>query len=171
MISRASALKKLPEFDIEDADHHILPSEASVRPQNSQGSRSILIADSDPASLRLLSTIVEEAGFKAVTAQNGRDAHRILQSNANFAAGIFELVLPHVSGPDLVRNMMRDKRLKNMPVIMTTGTRSMRLSAESFAAGARALVPKPFTPTQLKVLLLTLANKSAAATSGPGMVS
>ena len=45
-----------------------------------------------------------------MTARDGREAYKILQSEANFTAAIFDVVMPHISGPELVRFMKTEKR-------------------------------------------------------------
>src|ERR1041385_8747048 len=54
----------------------------------------ILIADDDPAILRLISTILEKENFSVVHARDGREAYKILQSDANFTAAILDVVMP-----------------------------------------------------------------------------
>ena len=34
----------------------------------------------------------------------------MLQDNSNFTAAIFDVVMPHISGPELVRYMKTEKR-------------------------------------------------------------
>src|SRR6476620_4898184 len=58
----------------------------------------ILVADDDPAILRLISTILEKENFAVVNARDGREAYKILQSDPNFTAAILDVVMPHISG-------------------------------------------------------------------------
>ena len=132
-------------------------------PQPDQHSGTVLIADNDKDVLRQVGSIVEGLGFVAIAAPDGREAQRRLSSSTDFVAGIFELVLPHCSGPDLIRHMMRDENLKRVPVIIMTGTNSTRMCSESFNAGAKAFLPKPFRTSQLQALLMTIVGKRRAA--------
>ena len=125
----------------------------------------ILIVDADAANLRLVSSVIEEEGFNVVALRDGREARQFLRSNHDFLAAIFEVVIPHVSGPDLVRYMKREEHLRGIPVIMMTRASSARLSFESFAAGAAVLLPEPFTISQLKNLFHTLVDRSGAGSS------
>lgn len=132
-------------------------------PQHAPHRGTVLIADNDPNVLSEVAGIVEGLGFAAIAAPDGRKAQRRLSSSTDFVAGIFELVLPHCSGPDLVRHMMRDENLKSVPVIIMTGTNSAKMCSESFHAGARAFLPKPFRTSQLQALLMTIVGKRRAA--------
>ena len=73
--------------------------------KGSKASRRILVADDDPAILRLVTTVLEKDNYTVVTARDGREAYKHFQSDANFIAAIFDVVMPHITGPELVRYM------------------------------------------------------------------
>ncbi|HEY0078004.1 MAG TPA: response regulator [Pyrinomonadaceae bacterium] len=125
-------------------------------------SRRILVADDDPAILRLVTTIVEKEGYTVVTARDGREAYRLLQADSDFLAGIFDVVMPHIQGPELVRYMRTEKRLMRIPVMMMTAEQNPKLSSDSFAAGAVVFLPKPFTTSQLQIMLRMLVSKGGS---------
>lgn len=113
----------------------------------------ILVADDDPAILRLVSTIVEKEGYVVESARDGKEAYKLLQSSQTYSAAVFDVVMPYIQGTELVRYMQSEKRLMNIPVIMMTAEQNPRLSSDSFSAGAVAFLPKPFTTTQLQAML------------------
>jgi CheY-like chemotaxis protein len=120
----------------------------------------ILVADDDPAILRLIATILEKEGFDVVTARDGREAFKTLQADADFTAAVLDVVMPHISGPELVRHMRTEKRFMRIPVMMMTAEQDPKLSSDSFAAGAVVFLPKPFTTTQLQTMLRMLVSKA-----------
>jgi CheY-like chemotaxis protein len=121
--------------------------------------RRVLVADDDPAILRLVKTILEKENYTVVTARDGREAYKILQNDPNFTAGVFDVVMPHISGPELVRFMKTEKNLMRIPVMMMTAEQDPKLSSESFSAGAVVFLPKPFTTSQLQIMLQMLVGK------------
>ncbi len=134
----------------------------TVSPPNNASNKSsrILVADDDPAILRLITAIVEKEGYTVVPARDGREAYKLLQSDGDFTAGIFDVVMPHIQGPELVRFMKTEKRLMRIPVMMMTAEQNPKLSSDSFAAGAVVFLPKPFTTSQLQIMLRMLINKA-----------
>jgi len=130
--------------------------------ENESKALQILVADDDPEVLRAVKTVLELEGFVAVTAVDGKEAYMLLQSDGPFAAAIFDLVMPHIEGRDLVRYMRAERRLMKVPVIIMTTELSSRLSSESFSAGAVAFLPKPFTDQQLKTTLQMFVEAPAA---------
>jgi len=129
---------------------------------NADDNRRMLVADDDPAILRLIATILEKENFNVVTARDGREAYKILQGDPNFTAAILDVVMPHISGPELVRYMKSEDRLRRIPVMMMTAEQDPKLSSDSFSAGAIVFLPKPFTTAQLQIMLQMLIGKKTA---------
>lgn len=128
--------------------------------ENNAEQPQVLVADDDPAILRLVKTIVEKEGYTVVSARDGKEAYKLLQSGEKFIAAIFDVVMPYIQGTELVRYMQTEKKLMNIPVIMMTAEQNPRLSTESYSAGAVAFLPKPFTAVQLKTMLEVFIQKS-----------
>jgi len=124
--------------------------------------RRILVADDDPAILRLVTAILEKENYGVVAARDGREAYKILQGSTDFTAAIFDVVMPHISGPELVRYMKTEKRLMDIPVMMMTAEQDPKLSSDSFSAGAVVFLPKPFTTLQLHTMLQMLVGKGGS---------
>ena len=129
--------------------------------RNSKGR--ILVADDDPAILRLVTTILEKEGFPVVGVRDGREAYKALQNDVGFTAAVFDVVMPEISGPELVRYMRTEKRFMKIPVMMMTAEQDPKLPTDSFAAGAVVFLPKPFTTTQLQTMLRMLVAKAQQA--------
>ena len=113
----------------------------------------ILVVDDDPLTGQLLLGIGSREGYEVVSVADGRQAFRMLKSDAGFAAAVFNLTLPHLNGVDLVRYMKSEKRLMRIPVVIVAGDNGLKLIADSFAAGALAFLPKPFTTEKLALTL------------------
>ncbi len=125
-----------------------------------QSTNRILIADDDPVMRHLLTSIVRKEGYDTVVVDDGREAYRILQSDADFRAGIFDMKMPHLEGLDILRYMRTEKRLQRIPVMMISAERDLQLMAKSFVAGATVFLTKPFNNTQFQsTLRVLLANK------------
>ena len=124
-----------------------------------RASNRVLIADDDPVIRHLLSSIIQKEGYVVVEVSDGREAFRILESDANFKAAIFDLTMPHLEGPDLIRYMRTEKRLMRIPVILITAEQDIKILAKSFSAGATAFLPKPFTAEQMHNTLRMLLGK------------
>ena len=127
----------------------------------------VLIADDDPVMRKILSSIVNPEQCEAVQARDGREAFRVLKSDANFKGALFDLKMPGLTGLDLVSHMKTEKRLQRIPVMIITGETEMNVVSEIFRAGAVAYLPKPFSRDQvtraIRMLLHTSYKRVLAA--------
>jgi CheY-like chemotaxis protein len=123
----------------------------------------ILVADDDPVVRLIVASIVKNEGYTPVAVEDGREAYRVLQADADFGAAIFDMAMPHLKGMDVIRYMRTEKRLMRIPVMLVTSEREVSLMAESFAAGVAVFLPKPFTTEQLQLMLRMLIAKGEEA--------
>jgi CheY-like chemotaxis protein len=112
-------------------------------------------------TLRLVTVIAEAHGCEVISAVDGREAFRILQHDADFSAAIFDMMMPHLHGMDLIHYLKTDERLKRIPIGMITAEQDPKIWNESVAAGALVFLPKPFTPPQVQMMLRMLISKCA----------
>ena len=126
-----------------------------------QKARRILIADDDPVIRHMVTRFVELEGCQPVVATDGGEAYRLLQTDANFSGAIFDMVMPHLEGIDLMRFMRTEKRLMRIPVMMITSEKDLKLLANSFAAGVSIFLPKPFTTEQFQSTFRLLLNQQS----------
>jgi CheY-like chemotaxis protein len=75
---------------------------------------SVLCVDDSEDILLICRTVLESGGYQVLTAANGPEALRLLQSHSVDAA-VIDSVMPGMCGHDLAREI---KRVSNVPVIM-----------------------------------------------------
>jgi CheY-like chemotaxis protein len=124
--------------------------------------RRVLVADDDPMTLEIVKAIIEAQGYLVVSVKDGREAFRILQNDAQFSAAIFDMMMPHLDGLDLINYMKTDERLSGIPIGMITAEQDPKIWDDSVAAGARVFLPKPFSPPQIQMMLRMLVNKTGS---------
>ncbi|MDQ3917623.1 MAG: response regulator [Acidobacteriota bacterium] len=125
------------------------------------------MADDDPLIRHLVTSLVRKDGYEAVEVEDGREAIRVLQRDADFGAAIFDMVMPHIDGIEVIRHMRTEKRLMRIPVMMITSGQDYRLMKTGFGAGAAVLLPRPFTTTQLRTMLRMIVGRGRAAPELP----
>jgi DNA-binding response OmpR family regulator len=123
----------------------------------------VLVADDDPVMRHLVTTIIKQQECEVVVANDGREAYRILQTNSQFRAAIFDMTMPYLEGLDLVRYMRSERRLMRIPIMMITAEQDIKLMASSFSAGASAFLPKPFSPDQLQSAIRMLLRNGSSS--------
>lgn len=143
----------------------ILRTQAAETPAAStvQESKRILIADDDVLTLKMLAAILEADGYEVISVADGREAFRILQKDADFCSVIFDMMMPHLDGLDLINYMKSDDRTSSIPIGVITGEQDPMIWDNSIAAGASVFLPKPFSPPQIQMMLLILVRKTIEA--------
>ncbi len=78
----------------------------------------VLIVDDEPAVLKMVQSVLENAGFAVVAAGNGAEALALLE-NHDIDVLVTDVMMPGMSGPDLVKEARR--LYPSLPVCCMTG--------------------------------------------------
>jgi len=80
----------------------------------------ILIVDDDENTVELLSLMVEPEGFEVIKAYSGREGLQKLFSEQQPDILILDLMMPEISGFDVISSLRADVRTKDIPLIVCT---------------------------------------------------
>jgi signal transduction histidine kinase len=80
----------------------------------------VLVVDDDPAHLELVGATLEPKGFKVTTASTGRDGLAAARGGAVDLL-LLDVVLPDVSGVEVVQSLRRDGATRDIPILLVTG--------------------------------------------------
>jgi len=125
----------------------------------------VLVADDDNSTSQLLQSRSVQENYQVVTVCDGREAFRRLRMDANFNVAIFNVKMPNLHSVEIVKYMKSEKRLLRIPIVLVSAEGAFDIVAETFAAGAMAFLPKPFTAQQLlQVLRLVMRGSERRET-------
>jgi CheY-like chemotaxis protein len=82
--------------------------------------KTVLVVDDDPDAREYLSTVLEDNGFIATTADDGVEAIAALEQQVPDLVAL-DISMPEKSGVAVYRKLKEDDRLKGIPVIIVTG--------------------------------------------------
>ena len=80
----------------------------------------VLIIDDDEKTVELLNSMIEPEGFQVTKAFGGKDGLQKLFSERQPDILILDLMMPEVSGFDIISSMRADARTKDIPLIVCT---------------------------------------------------
>jgi DNA-binding response OmpR family regulator len=104
------------------------------------------VIDDEPALLKALATVLEQAGFQVFTARSGREATaKILEHPIDLL--ITDLNMPDEDGIEIIRRLRKDHR--QLKVIAMSGAFGPNIMTIAQKLGADATLSKPMTGTQL----------------------
>lgn len=81
---------------------------------------SILIIDDDPDVVLYLSTLLEDHGYRTLSASDGIEGFDRAESEHPDLI-LLDLMMPAKSGISLLADLKKDENLRKIPVIMVTG--------------------------------------------------
>ena len=111
----------------------------------------VLVVDDDPAIRRLIIATLKRDHYEFSEAPNGRDALEVMRRQPPDVV-VLDLMMPIVSGWDVLQERLRDPELMKIPVIIISANREPQL-AEAIDKGICAFLPKPFDINALTALV------------------
>lgn len=127
----------------------------------------VLVVDDGEINRRLLSRLLEQDGHTALLAADGEEALRVLLSSvegtdfdgAEFHGAepvdvvLLDILMPGISGQEVLLRIKRDGRLRHLPVIMISALEDITTVIECIEAGAADFLHKPFNRAVLRARL------------------
>lgn len=103
--------------------------------------KSILVVDDSITARMLIKNILEAAGYKVSTAIDGVDAFTSLKTG-QYDLVVSDIDMPRMKGFELTREIRKDKKFEEIPVILVTALESPKDRERGIDAGANAYIVK-----------------------------
>jgi len=128
----------------------------------------ILIVDDERSVCQGLEKVLNRKGYRTNTALSASKALEILHANDDFDLIITDLMMPEVSGMELLK-IARDT-WPDIPVLIITGYASIASAVDATRLGATNYLAKPFTPEELQeAVTLSLSPKPDSLDTSPSI--
>lgn len=110
----------------------------------------VLVVDDDKAQRLILKFNLEEAGYRVIEAENGRQALNVLSENPDIRILITDLAMPLMNGYDMIREI-REREIRYTYIIMLTSMEDRESLLKALYLGADDYLTKPVFPDELKL--------------------
>jgi DNA-binding response OmpR family regulator len=117
-----------------------------------------LVADDEPHIGRIIKMKLEQGPFRVTLAYDGREALEVLRREEDIGIVLLDLMMPYLSGLDVLAEMKRDERLKHIPAIVLTAAGQDQQHDLAMELGAAEFLTKPFSPKKLYARAAELAG-------------
>ena len=105
--------------------------------------RTLLVVDDDTMFRELIAEVLENAGYRVISAIDGQDGWDRLQvERADMA--VLDLNMPRKDGLELTKMIRSDERYRTMPILMLTIQSQVEDQVSGYARGADDYLTKPF---------------------------
>ncbi len=106
-------------------------------------SKKILIVEDDRPLSNLLSLSLSKSGYETFVSYNGNNALCMLK-NMCFDLIILDVILPDISGWELLKTIKKISSLEKIPVLMCTEKNLVKDVEQALSLGAVGYITKPF---------------------------
>lgn len=110
----------------------------------------VLIVDDVDANVLLLKLLLSKAGYKTLTAYNGKDALKIMETN-NPDLILLDIMMPIMDGHEVAAQLKEMPDKKDIPIIFLSALNSSEDIVKGFKLGAADYVSKPFNKDELLI--------------------
>ena len=119
--------------------------------QSAAAQPTVLVVDDDGELLEVLREVIEEDGYRVVTARNGEDALDRLRGGETPCIILLDVKMPGMGGEEFRRRQLADPSLAGIPVVGFTGLSDVEARRLALASYLRK-------PVKLHHLLETIAH-------------
>jgi two-component system phosphate regulon response regulator PhoB len=119
----------------------------------------VLLVEDEKSIVTLIKYNLEKEGFKVFCAETGEEALKIIKEKT-LDVVILDWMLPDVSGIEVCRQIKKDKKLKNIPVLILTAKGEPDDKIKGLEVGADDYVTKPFNNKELLLRIKSLIKRS-----------
>jgi CheY-like chemotaxis protein len=112
-----------------------------------------LIVDDDVRNIYALTSVLEQYNMNIVSADNGRDAIKLLQNDGAIDVVLMDIMMPEIDGLDTTREIRKIPERKDLPIIAVTAKAMKGDRDRCLEAGAWDYLSKPVNTEQLLSVL------------------
>ncbi len=105
--------------------------------------RKVLIVDDDMRNIFALSAVIEEHEMTVISADNGRDAIRILQEQPDIDIVLMDIMMPEMDGIETMQEIRKIQSFRELPIIAVTAKAMKGDREKCLEAGAWDYLAKP----------------------------
>jgi CheY-like chemotaxis protein len=124
----------------------------------------ILFLEDEPVICRVVARSLEPEGFEVDIAHDGLVAKEKIGSEDNYDLLVFDIRTPVISGSQLYEYLEKERPEITRKVIFATGDSLNRSTKEFLDRVNRPFLTKPYSPAQLKSLILQTINQNLSST-------
>lgn len=139
-----------------------LRGEIGVKPspeRTGQPGDRILVVDDEPDIIALVAYHLARSGYRVSTASTGTEALEAARQEQP-ALVVLDLMLPELSGFQVLERLRADRALGEIPVLMLTARRDEPDRVQGLSLGADDYLVKPFSPQELVLRVRNILRRT-----------
>ena len=122
-------------------------------------SANIYIVEDEEPIITLIKYNLEKEGYKVFFSENGNDGIKGIKNSLPDLV-LLDWMLPDFSGVEICKNLKKDSKFKNIPIIMLTAKGEEEDKIKGLNSGADDYITKPFSFPELLARVKALLRRS-----------
>ncbi len=110
---------------------------------------SILLVEDDEITAYMLEYLLQREGYKVTNVPDGKQAFETINNNPPFSLALLDIMVPYISGFELISHIRSLPNWDKTAVIMITGKSQEKDIIKALDAGANDYIVKPFQPGEV----------------------
>ena len=119
-----------------------------------KGSGTVLLVDDEETVRGLGREMLQELGFEAITADDGREALELFKNNPAINLVILDLTMPHMDGEQCFRELRQIR--PDIKVIISSGYNEQEVTQKFVGKGLAGFIQKPYKLSVLKAAIMAV---------------
>jgi len=115
--------------------------------------KTVLVVDDDIRNVFSLSGLLEDRGFKVLTAKNGQEALIQLAEHSDIDMLLTDIMMPVMDGYELIRRVRAQKVFSSLPILALTAKAMKEDRDRCLEAGASDYLTKPIDVDRLMAMM------------------
>lgn len=109
----------------------------------------VMIVDDEPINIKLIQKFLKSSGYSEfITSTDSREALDLVHRQCPDII-ILDVMMPHVSGLEILEQVRSDSSISHLPVLIVTASTEEQTKIEALELGATDFLHKPVKPTEL----------------------
>jgi len=121
----------------------------------------VMMVDDEPLNIEVLQTFLEEAGYQEFVSVTEPQKALGLLAERHPDVLLLDLVMPGMSGFEILERMRADETLRHIPVIVLTSSTDAETKLKALELGATDFLGKPTDPSELALRLRNTLSAKA----------
>jgi HAMP domain-containing protein/CheY-like chemotaxis protein/signal transduction histidine kinase len=109
----------------------------------------VLVVDDDVRNIFALSSVLERRGMRVLTASNGSEATRLVETTPDLSIVLMDIMMPEMDGYETMQTIRRNPEFRRLPIVALTAKAMKGDREKCFEAGASDYLAKPVNTEQL----------------------
>jgi HAMP domain-containing protein/signal transduction histidine kinase/CheY-like chemotaxis protein len=127
--------------------------EAMHGAQSALAGKKALIVDDDMRNIFALATVLDEEGMIIVSADNGREAIRLVETDPTIDIVLMDIMMPEMDGIATMQEIRKRPRGRELPMVAVTAKAMKGDRQKCIEAGAWDYLSKPVDPMHMLAVL------------------